>query len=307
MIDNQFYVVTSFFNPHQYNSRVRLYKDFFEHMSASGVEVMTVEAAFGDHPFQVTVGGVPFNLQVRTNQILWHKETLLNLGIQRLRHERPNAKFIGWFDADITFADPNWVNHAKHSLMHYDIIQPFGQAVNLDANEEVMWTCPSSFKSFLDGRGYHQEPPIPVSYTYKGHPGLAWAGTVEALDKLGGLYDTCAAGSGDTVMSNCLKGDWSVYLPVHPSDGMVKSIKQWGDKCRGLKVGYSPGALLHHWHGKSEKRGYEKRWSILSFHKFDPSEDLVKDSYGLWRWAGNKPKLEDDIKLSLGSRNEDER
>jgi hypothetical protein len=30
------------------------------------------------------------------------------------------------------------------------------------------------------------------------------------------------------------------------------------------------------------------------------------DAQGLYRWAGNRPRLEDDIRLSLASRNEDE-
>lgn len=44
----------------------------------------------------------------------------------------------------------------------------------------------------------------------------------------------------------------------------------------------------------------------MSFHQFDPMTDLRPDDNGLFRWAGNKPQLEDDIRLSLGARNEDE-
>jgi hypothetical protein len=193
--------------------------------------------------------------------------------------------------------------------MHHPVVQPFGSAVNLDSKEQPMWTCPSSFRSFIEERGYHQDPPLPLEYLYKGHPGLAWAATREALDQLGGLYDVCAAGSGDTVMSNCLKGGWDTYLPASPSPGMIATMKAWAARCdqhvRG-NVGFVRGACLHHWHGPSEKRGYEKRWSILSFHKFDPATDLVVDSQGLYKWAGNKPRLEDDIRLSLSQRNEDE-
>jgi hypothetical protein len=189
------------------------------------------------------------------------------------------------------------------------VIQPFADAVNLDSQGRFMWRCPSSFRLFLEERGYHQEPPLPLSYLYKGHPGLAWCATREALDKLGGLYDGCVAGSGDTVMSNCLKGGWDTYLPAPPSAGMSASINKWAALCDQhirAKVGFSRGTVLHHWHGKSEDRGYEKRWSILSFHQFDPDTDLTVDSQGLYKWAGNKPRLEDDIRLSLSLRNEDE-
>jgi len=303
------YVITTHFNPHRFKSRVRLYGDFARHVEASGATLLTVEAAFGDRPFEVTQSDNPMHVQLRTSTVLWHKERMCNLGIQRLYQLAPDAKNIGFFDSDISFSNPKWVEDTVHKLMHYPVVQPFGTAINLDANEEPMWSCPSSFRAFLEERGFHQDPPRPVGYLFKGHPGLAWAFTREALDKLGGLHDTCAAGSGDTVMSNCLKGDWSIYLPTLPSASMVRSIRKWARRCDEhiqTRVGFVPGAVLHHWHGKSEKRGYEKRWSILSFHQFDPDEDLALDSQGLYRWAGNKPRLEDDIRLSLSSRNEDE-
>ncbi len=192
--------------------------------------------------------------------------------------------------------------------MHHAVVQPFSEAINLDAKEQYMWNCPSTFRYFLDNRGYHQNPPVPQTYLFQGHPGLAWASTRPVIDALGGLYDTCAAGSGDTVMANALKGGWDVSLPTKPSAGMAASMQAWAKRCDSVvraNVGFTPGACLHHWHGQSEKRGYEKRWDILAFHQFDPATDLITDSQGLYRWAGNKPHLEDDIRLSLCSRDED--
>jgi len=302
------YVVTAYFNPQDFRSRKRLYRAFARHMADCGVPLLTVEAAFGDHPYEVTEAGNPWNLQLRTNQILWHKERLLNLGFQRLYHVEPTAHNIGWFDADITFAGADWVEESLRKLAHHAVIQPFGEAISLDAKEQYMWHCPSSFRSFLENRGFHQTPPMPLSYIYKGHPGLAWASTRPVLDALGGLYDACIAGSGDTVMSNCLKGAWDTYLPSSSSEAMAASMRSWAGRCdlhtKG-NVGFANGALLHHWHGKSEARGYEKRWSVLAYHQFDPLTDLVTDSQGMLRWAGNKPRLEDDMRLSLGARDED--
>lgn len=308
MANKNLYVITPIFNPFNFKSRYRLYRNFAKHMRESGAVVVTIEAAFGNHPFYVTDSANPMDVQLRTNIALFHKERLINIGIAHLLKVIPDAWNIAWIDADVTFANPDWVDQSVHKLMHHHVIQPFGQAANLNASEEIMWTCPSSFKSFLDGRGYHQEPPLPNAYIFKGHPGLAWAATRAALDSVGGLYDTCIAGSADTVMSNCLKGDYSVYLPSSPTEGMINSMKKWETRCKKFikgNIGYTKGTLLHHWHGASENRGYEKRWSILSFHRFDPVEDLTMDTQGLWRWSGNKPRLEDDIRLSLGSRDED--
>lgn len=307
-MNKKLYVITSFFNPQQFKSRGRLYRNFAKEQANAGVQLLTVEAAFGAHSFEVTDRDNPWNLQLRTDQVIWHKERMLNLGINRLRALVPDVEFIGIYDADVTHANPDWVACTTHALMHSPVVQTFGQCIYLDAQEQEIWNCLSSFRFFKEKRGYHQRPPIPATYLFQGHPGLAWAFTRTALDQLGGLYDLCAAGSGDTVMCNALKGGWDQFLPVTPTTGMLHSMKRWAARCDAViktNVGWVPGAILHHWHGSSETRGYEKRWAILAFHKFDPLEDLVLDSQGLYRWAGNKPELEDDLRLSLASRKED--
>ena len=302
------YVITPIFNPCLFKSRIKLYNNFKHHMEESGVKLLTVEAAFGKHDWEATTHVNPMNLQFRTNQILWHKERLINLGLEYLYRYVPDAEYIAWIDSDVTFANPNWVEETIHKLMYHKVIQPFSQAINLNAREESMWTCPGTFSAFINERGYHQNPPILPRYLYKGHPGLAWASTKTTLQELGGLYDLCVAGSGDTVMANCFRGKWDSNLPAFPSEGISKNINEWSKKCDKYviaNVGYANGSCLHHWHGKSEDRGYEKRWSVLSFHKFEPLVDVIVDHQGLYAWAGNKPQLEYDIRLSLTGRNED--
>lgn len=307
-MNTRLYIVTVIFNPFDFQSRYRLYHNFKQHMKDNGVNLFTVEIAFGDRPFRVTSHDNPMNLQLRTSQVLWHKERALNLGFKKLFHVAPDARYLGWYDSDITFANPNWVDEVVHKLTHHTIVQPFATAINLDSKEDYMWHCPSAIRAFIEGRGFHQEPPLPHHYTYRGHPGLAWNITREAYENLGGLYELCIAGSADTIMANSFKGDWSIYLPAPPTDAMQSSMSRWQRKSdeavRGT-LGYTRGCVLHHWHGASDERGYEKRWSILSFHQFNPANDVILDENGLYRWKGNKPKLEDDIRLSLGSRNED--
>lgn len=308
MANNNLYIVTSYFNPCGFESRKRLFTEFASRMADAGVPLLTVEAAFGSAPHEVTVSGNPWHVQLRTDAILWHKERMLNLGVWRLLELAPDAQFLGLYDADISFSDPHWVPAAVRKLMQVDVIQPFSVAVNLNARSEYMWHCPSTFAHFINTRGYHQTPDLPAEQLCQGHPGLAWCMTVKAFEGLGGLYDRCAAGSGDTVMANCLKGHWDAYLPETPSGAQRQSMQAWAAKCdaaiRG-RVGYIPGTVMHHWHGASEERGYERRWAILSYHNYDPHTDLELDRNGLYRWAGNKPRLEDDIRLSLTSRNED--
>lgn len=308
-MNNHLYIVAVVFNPFGFKSRYRLYENFKRHMAESGAQLFTVEAAFGDRPFRVTDPRNPMNLQVRTDKIFWYKERLANMGFHALIQRIPDCRFFGWYDSDITFGNPDWIEEVRDKLTHTAVIQPFATAINLNAKGDYMWHCPSTLRAFIEGRGYHQEPPLPIYSIYKGHPGLAWNITREAWEKIGGLYEFCAAGSADTVMANAFKGDWSAFLPAPQTEAMNRSMAEFQGKCdhhvRG-SVGYTHGVVLHHWHGHSEARGYEKRWSILAFHKFDPYTDVVEDERnGLLKWSGNKPRLEEDISYSLSLRNED--
>lgn len=307
-MNKRVYILCAIFNPFNFQSRNWLYPKFAKHMAESGVNLLTVEAAFGNQPFYHTSPDNPMNLQVRTDQVFFHKERMLNLGRKKLEHLVPDYQHVGWFDTDITFLDPDWAAKAAHSLSLYRIIQPFGESINLNARDEYDWHCPSSIRAFLDCRGYHQTPPLPVSETFKGHPGLAWMARRETLDGLGGLYDRCVS-SADTIMSNAWKGDVFAFVPCVPSEGMRRYMAAWQLKSDAVvqgHVGFVHGALCHHWHGNPNQRGYEKRWSIAAYHQFDPETDLVDDpSNGMLRWAGNKPQLEQDYKMSLSLRNED--
>ena len=306
-MNRNLYVITPIFNPFRFASRYRLYSQFAKRMAQDGVKLFTVEAAFGTAPFEVTTPHEPMNLQLRTNQILWHKERMINLAMDALIHHVPDAQFLGWFDSDVAFLNPTWLDDTIHALGHLDILQPFADSIYLSSQNEYMWNCPSTIRFFLEKRGYHQTPPLDSRYTFCGHPGLAWCATRHALERMGGLYERCVAGSGDTIMANSFKGDWSVSLPAPPSAGMKASMAEWARRCGDLKLGFVHGSVAHYWHGKSESRGYEKRWAILAYHQFDPVIDTVIDpATHLYKWAGNKPKLEEDVRLSLGSRNEDE-
>ena len=309
-INQRVYVITAVFNPFNFRSRNELYPKFAKHMTESGVELFTVEAAFGDQPFYHTEAENPMHLQVRTDQVFFHKERMLNLGFGKLKHVQPDCRNVGWEDCDVTHLDPDWAAKAAHALRMYRVIQPFGEAINLNSGDEYMWNCPSSLRAYLDKRGYHQRPPLPVIQTFQGHPGLAWMARRETLDALGGLYDRCVS-SADTIMSNAFKGDVFAFVPCPPSEGMRRYMTAWQHKANAVvqgHVGFIHGALAHHWHGPSTSRGYEKRWSIAAFHQFDPEVDLVDDpSNGMLRWAGNKPQLEQDMRMSLSLRNEDAR
>lgn len=301
-------VVCVVFNPHGFKSRIRLYREFKKYMDFCGVKLVTVEVAFKDRPFEVTSSENEWDVQLRSRHILWHKERAINIGIQHLTKLVPGWIKVAWIDADVRFSSPHWTLDAVHALDHYDVIELYSQAAHLSPKNEIMWTCESVFFQYAIKKGFNQTPPLPLKYFTGGHPGLAWAITREAYDSLGGLMDFTISGSGDLMMANALMGN--VFHATRPglSQGFKESLKSWqakADKHIKGNIGFIYGTCMDYWHGKSENRGYEKRWDIMCYHQFDPVLDLVVEESGLYGFAGNKIELERDLRLSTMQRNED--
>lgn len=309
-VDNTLFVVTVIYNPFGFESRYKLYNDFKKYLDMfPDVKLLTVEIAHNDRPFKVTKRNNKWNVQLRSSHALWHKEAGINVGFARVLDNVPDAKYGGWFDADIKFSNPQWPKDTIKALQHWKIVQPFSQAHNLNAKYESMWKCESALYKYHTEFGYHQNPPRELKYCAGGHPGLAWAARIQTILDLGGLLDTCVAGSGDTHMLNALMGDVTLFMKPTMPQPFKDSLHAWAklaDEHVKHSIGFVHGMCMHYWHGHSEKRGYEKRWDIMAYHKFDPYVDIVLGNNGLYEFAGNKPELEADLKRSSASRDEDD-
>lgn len=134
-MSDRLFVTTCVFNPEQYKSRYRLYFQFVEYMKQfKNIELWTIELAFHDRPYVVTEAGNERHIQMRTSDILWYKENLLNILIKKLP---PGATYISWMDADIHFKEKDWVEKTLHSLKQYKIVQMFEKADDLNARGDV--------------------------------------------------------------------------------------------------------------------------------------------------------------------------
>lgn len=105
---NHFAVITVIFNPIRYRSRYELYHKFDEHMTRSGVTLLTVECIFTDEErlglaeqkFAITRPNDPRHLQIRAPSLFWLKENLINIAVKRLPLY---VEYVAWLDADIEF------------------------------------------------------------------------------------------------------------------------------------------------------------------------------------------------------------
>lgn len=277
--NTKLHVIAVISNPIRYKSRYELYEKFKKYIDKFPNAVLhTVEIAFGDRGHYVT-GEEDFgHIQLRTFDELWHKENMINIGLQHLPED---WEYVAWIDADVTFSREDWVEETIHQLQHYQVVQMFETAVDLGPDQQAMKVHKGFLSQYLKGALTKKS-----DYYDSGHPGFAWAARREAIEAVGGLIDFGILGSGDRHMACGLVGkiELSHSGGLHPS--YIAGLKNWQDLAeRHIKrdVGFVSGTLLHWWHGKKIDRQYGSRWKILVDHQFNRHLDLKRDSQGLWQ------------------------
>lgn len=300
------WIVTVISNPVRYRSRYDLFHKFKRSVEKVGANLLVVELALGDRPFEVTEEGNPNHVQLRSWDEIWHKENMINIGISRLPQD---WEYVAWIDADVEFMRHDWPEEIVHQLQHYQVIQLFQNAIDLGPQGEVLKTYDSFMWSWIT----HQ--PLPYSnhgcqgYYPHWHPGYAWAARREAIDSLGGLIDFAILGAADHHMACALIGKVTEYaMPKKISPAYKKHLLIWQERAEThirRDVGYMPGTIFHHWHGKKSDRKYVQRWDIIIKHKFDPEYDLKRDWQGVLTLTDKGMRMRNDIREYFRQRNED--
>jgi hypothetical protein len=290
----------------------------------SGAILYTVEVAFGDRHYEITQPDNPHHIQLRTHNELWHKENALNIAISRLPAD---AKYIAWIDADVNFSRTDWAQETLHLLQHYDFIQMFSYAQDLNKENEPANLTPGFIYKWLTTQpephdpefGIHKDPNQKIKeegYPYYGavwagsygHPGFAWAARKESLNKVGMLIDWSILGSGDWHMASALIGQVQISLSTYYSDTYHRWTREWQHRAEEhikKNVGFMPGMVTHRYHGEKIKRAYDKRHKLLGNVDYDPELDLKKDWQGLWQLTMRNIVLRDGIRAYGRMRDED--
>lgn len=288
---------------------------------AAGVNLITVEQAFGERPFMVTDVGNPMHVQVRSFEELWHKENLIKLGIARAKHVDPLANKVAWVDSDCFPMIPavEWFEETWHALQHYEFVQMWERMMNYGPRNEPVSGFQLSFMKVYEMAGFEVPESRTVShtlgtsgYTSFGRPGLAWAANISALDQVGGLLDRCILGSGDWHMAHGLVGAMKLFSGEFTKlSKYAEYLLDWQDKAtKWIKkdVGYVPVTVGHWWHGDKVDRKYGDRGKILIENDYQPYVDVKYDAFGLLQletWEPRQIKLRDQIRYYMATRHED--
>jgi hypothetical protein len=198
-IDDKLNVIICISNPCNYKRRYQLAKEFIQRMECEpNINLYIVELIYIHltNDFQITDKNNNNHLQLKTDTApLWHKENLLNIGIQYLLPS--DWKAVAWIDADIEFDSPHWVTDTLKLLNSFDIVQLFSHALDLDQNNQVM----NIFSGF-GYQHYHKRPYQKGGTSHnQWHPGYGFACTREAYNQMTEFFQFGIIGAGDHHMT----------------------------------------------------------------------------------------------------------
>lgn len=264
------------------------------------VNLFVVEMVYDDKKFFVTDKKNRNHLQLKSQTPIWHKENMINLAVKYLLPK--NYKAFAWVDADIEFESSTWALDTLKILNGCkDIVQVFSHCVDMDREHNNL----NIFNSF--GYSFSKNKKYTTKRLDYWHPGFAWAITRRAYEKIGGIYDKGVLGSGDNIMALSFINKCEIMTNQEYHPDYNDSMLELQQKSKGLRLGYTPGVIRHHFHGSKVNRKYTERWRILINHNFSPKQHLKYDRQGiLVPTAKFSEEFKDDIMNYFRERKEDE-
>ena len=302
------WAITAYFNPAGYTRRLKNYRLFRQHVTAP---LVTVELSFDGH-FELATGDAEILVQLHGGDVMWQKERLLNLALQRL----PSAcDTVAWLDCDVIFERDDWAAQAHRALEKDALVQLFEERHDLppDADLDTLssWSAtPTALSVMYRLATGHVGPEAlrgnELIIRFRCCIGLAWAIRRDVLEAHR-LYDATIVGSGDKAnVLAALAMPETAVLGLEMNSRRAEHYLAWARPFAATvqrRVGHIPGRIFHLWHGDLTDRGYTRRQALLA--DFDPFTDIALDAQGSWRWSSHKPDLHAAVRRYFESRRED--
>lgn len=306
------HVIAVFFNFHRFKKPVENFQAFRRHMAALGVTLHVVELVLGESSFEVTDLDNPLHTRLRTDTEFFQKENLINIGAANLTRLFPGWRYVAWVDADISFFNADVATDTMYRLNRHPVVQMWAKALDLGPDGlPIEFKVPGGKTSVVTSFGEcyaRKEQRVPALYGVMWHPGYAWAMRRDTYEAVGGLYENTILGAADHHMAWAFVGNPEQGIHGAASNGYKLDALRW---CRQAArvvngdLGYVPGLIHHHWHGRKEARKYVERWSILVDNGFDPALDLRREDNGLLKLTKRSAGLRDGIRAYFLQRNDD--
>ncbi len=282
--DKDSVIISCYFNPTKSEYRRKAFDIFYESIKHLNHEI--VELVIGKGEAELSHLNVT---QLRSDSLLWHKESMLNILIKNLDLK---YKYVYWIDADVTFTNLNWMVDGAKQLQTNNIIQPFEYCVHLEKDEEDPTFDTQFYKS--NPRLRHEkfwrsfcanyvttDLSDNENYDLHGHVGFAWGARVDAIKQIL-LYDKALIGGADHIMAHACAGQIPHKCITKSFTDNIDEVNEWSERFYKVmqgKIGYVQGDLYHIWHGDIKNRQYLKR-----IQDFTPTTKHIheRDSNGLF-------------------------
>lgn len=282
-------VISCYFNPQESPYRLKAFKIFYD--SIKHLNHMIIECVIGNSKPQLEQNE---NIQrVYTENLLWHKEALLNTIVKALPKK---YKYVFWVDADVLFTNKDWLVEGVAQLQKNNIVQPFEYCVHLEKDETkpdfdtepLKWNSshpalrhPKMWRSFCANFATDREISENSNYDVHGHVGFAWGARREVLEAVP-LYDRALIGGADHIIAHAAAGQIPHTCITKSFTENIDEVNEWSKQFYSAvqgKISYVKGDLYHIWHGDIDKRQYLKR-----IQDYTPTIKQIKqkDSNGLY-------------------------
>jgi len=311
-IKNDFYAITSYFNPFHNAERLRNYIIFRKNLK---LPLITVEWA-PDGIFELTKDDADEVIKLSGGDIMWQKESLLNIALESIP---PNCEYLAWLDSDIIFSDPKWPERARVLLKNNDFIQLFDKVnyvpklASKSFSIDQLKIMPVDHIDISMLKALETKPNLyslskkfsnTLTFEVNGNPGMALASKLETI-KAHKFYDKNIVGGADTILIGSILNKLADVFPCRPYTYMHRTdIQNYGDKIsiKKYKSTYLHETIYHLWHGELLQRQYASRYNILINHNYDPTNHIISQPNMPLKWKNAPDGLKSDIYQYMYSR-----
>jgi hypothetical protein len=313
--DQGFWVVTAYYNPCAYRSRLENYRHFRRGISAP---LLTIELA---RPgcFALTEDDATRLVSIESDEVMWQRERLVNLAVE---HLPPQCDALAWVDCDIVFESDAWVEEASLALKSYPLVQCFTRMRYLPQEarlseplaEQTYFPRPSLAARVQRGEEVFSADATSLAdairhgVSWNCCAGTAWSMRRDVLARVG-LYEAMIVGGGDGALAHAVLGEPDRFMRMFRfGSAHAEHYREWASKLHDIAkdgMGVVAGDIYHLWHGSLRDRRYNSRQAILRRFAFDPNVDIGLADSGCLRWASDKPALHQAVADFFARRRED--
>jgi hypothetical protein len=301
ILNKEIALVCCYFNPCNYYSRFLNFILFLESFKKYKVNLVVVEAYSTNSKYRIDKLHENV-ISVRTDEIYWMKENLLNIGIKFLLDY--DIKNIGWVDCDVLVNDPIFLEKTIASLEKNKVVHLFSEC--------KQWISDTEYKNKTSVCKLSQQHNnlLTLLIHRLGDVGYGYAYNSDILRKVL-LYDKAIVGTGDWLnLLGCIKIKNHEELMndrffIGTSRGFFNSYITWQrhmSKQVNSNIGFVETSFEILNHGNEINRNYVNRETILKKFGYEPVQHLIESgsTYKL-----QNQKLADAISEYFISRNED--